>query len=133
MFTCLEGTRSLHPAFCKMGAWDSRYTPTILLAFPKCPTHLLMSPHLEFLLYTSPLPLLIIITTVIIVVAVVIIACMVSRFSCFQLCVTLWTVARRLLCPWDSPGKYWSGLPFPSPRDLPEPGIKPGSPALQAD
>ena len=27
---------------------------------------------------------------------------------------------------------YWSGLPFPSPGDLPEPGIKPGSPALQA-
>ena len=28
---------------------------------------------------------------------------------------------------------YWSGLPFPSPGDLPDPGIKPGSPALQAD
>ena len=28
--------------------------------------------------------------------------------------------------------EYWSGLPFPSPRDLPKPGIKPGSPALQA-
>ena len=27
----------------------------------------------------------------------------------------------------------WSGLPFPSPRDLPNPGIKPRSPALQAD
>jgi len=27
----------------------------------------------------------------------------------------------------------WSGLPFPSPRDLPDPGIKPGSPVLQAD
>jgi len=29
--------------------------------------------------------------------------------------------------------EYWSGLPFPSPGDLPDPGIKPGSPALQAD
>ena len=29
--------------------------------------------------------------------------------------------------------QYWSGLPFPSPGDLPNPGIKPGSPALQAD
>ena len=29
--------------------------------------------------------------------------------------------------------EYWSGLPFPSPVDLPNPGIKPGSPALQAD
>ena len=29
--------------------------------------------------------------------------------------------------------EYWSGLPFPSPGDLPDPGIKPTSPALQAD
>ena len=29
--------------------------------------------------------------------------------------------------------EYWSGWPFPSPRDLPNPGIKPRSPTLQAD
>ena len=29
--------------------------------------------------------------------------------------------------------EYWSGLPFPSPGDLPDPGIEPMSPALQAD
>ena len=29
--------------------------------------------------------------------------------------------------------EYWSGLPFPSPGDLPDPGIEPGSPALRAD
>ena len=29
--------------------------------------------------------------------------------------------------------EYWSGLPFPSPGDLPDPGIKPGSPTFQAD
>ena len=29
--------------------------------------------------------------------------------------------------------EYWSGLPFPSPGDLPNPGIKPASPALQVD
>ena len=29
--------------------------------------------------------------------------------------------------------EYWSGLPFPYPGDLPDPGIEPGSPALQAD
>ena len=29
--------------------------------------------------------------------------------------------------------EYWSGLPFPSPGDLPDPGIEPGSLALQAD
>ena len=32
-----------------------------------------------------------------------------------------------------NPKEYWSGLPFPSPGDLPYPGIKSGSPALQAD
>ena len=37
----------------------------------------------------------------------------------------------RLLCPWNLPGKkYWSGLPFPPPGDLPGPGIEPASPAL---
>ena len=29
--------------------------------------------------------------------------------------------------------EYWSGLPFPSPGDLSNPGIKPGSPTLHAD
>ena len=29
--------------------------------------------------------------------------------------------------------EHWSGLPFPSPGDLPDPGIEPGSPTLQAD
>ena len=29
--------------------------------------------------------------------------------------------------------EYWSGVPFPSPGDLPNPGIEPGSPAFQAD
>ena len=37
----------------------------------------------------------------------------------------------RLLCPCDFPGKnIWSGLPFPSPEDLSNPGIEPASPAL---
>ena len=40
----------------------------------------------------------------------------------------------RLLCPWNSPGKNTAvGKPFPSPRDLLDPGIEPRSPALQAD
>ena len=29
--------------------------------------------------------------------------------------------------------EYWSGLPFPSPGDLPDPGMEPRSPALEAD
>ena len=40
----------------------------------------------------------------------------------------------RLLCPWGfSRQEYWSGLPCPPPEDLPNPGIEPRSPALQAD
>ena len=37
------------------------------------------------------------------------------------------------LCMGFSRHEYWSGLPFPSPGDLPDSGIEPGSPALQAD
>ena len=48
--------------------------------------------------------------------------------------VTPWTVAHQApLSMGFSRQEYWSGLPFPSPGDLPNPGIKPGSPALQAD
>ena len=40
----------------------------------------------------------------------------------------------RILHPWDfSRQEYWSGVPFPSPGDLPDSGIEPGSPASQAD
>ena len=40
----------------------------------------------------------------------------------------------RLLCPWGfSRQEYWSGQPFPSQGDLPDPGIKPRSPTLQVD
>ena len=40
----------------------------------------------------------------------------------------------RILCPWGfSRQKYWSGLPCPPPRDLPNPGIELRSPVLQAD
>ena len=40
----------------------------------------------------------------------------------------------RPLYPWGfSRQEYWSGLPFLSPGDLPDPGIEPVSPALQAD
>ena len=47
---------------------------------------------------------------------------------------TPWTVARQApLSMGFSRQEYWSGLPFPSLGDLPDPGIKPGSPAVQAD
>ena len=45
-----------------------------------------------------------------------------------------WTVSYQApLSMGFSRQEYWSGLPFPFPGDLPNPGIKPGSPALQAD
>ena len=48
--------------------------------------------------------------------------------------VTPWTVAHQApLSVAFSRQEYWSGLPFPSPGDLPDPGIESGSPALQAD
>ena len=54
-----------------------------------------------------------------------------------QSCPTLatpWTVAREVpLSMGFSRQEYCSGLPFPSPGDLPDPGIEPMSPALQAD
>ena len=55
-----------------------------------------------------------------------------------QLCPTLrphGLQPARLLCPWDSPGKNTGGswLPWPPPGDLPNPGIKPRFPTLQAD
>ena len=47
---------------------------------------------------------------------------------------TPWTAARWAPLSVGFPKQeYWSGLPFPSPGDLPDPGIEPASPALQAD
>ena len=46
----------------------------------------------------------------------------------------LGTVAHQAPLSMEFPRQeYWSGLLFPSPADLPDPGIKPGSPMLQAD
>ena len=51
-----------------------------------------------------------------------------------QLFATPWTVAHQApLFMGFSRQEYWSGVPFPSPGDLPDPRIEPRSPALQAD
>ena len=53
---------------------------------------------------------------------------MLSRFSCVQLFVTPWTIAHQApLSMGLSRQENWSGLPFPPPGDLPDPGIKPSS------
>ena len=53
--------------------------------------------------------------------------------SCVQLFVTPWTIQRMYSTVHFSRAEYWSGWPFPSPGDLPNPGIEPRSPAFQAD
>ena len=55
-------------------------------------------------------------------------ACMLSHFHCVRLCATLWTVAHQAsLSMRFSRQEYWSGLPCPSPGDLPDPGMEPKS------
>ena len=55
----------------------------------------------------------------------------VKSLSRVQLFATAWTVAYQDPQSMGfSRQEYWSGLPFPSPGDLPDLGIKPGSPAL---
>ena len=62
-------------------------------------------------------------------------SCAVLTDSIMSDSATPWTEPTRLFCSGDSPGKNTegSGLPCPSPGDLSNPGIKPRSPALQAD
>ena len=58
----------------------------------------------------------------------------VKSLSRVQLFATPWTVAYQASPSMGfSRQGYWSGLLFPSPGDLPDPGIEPGSPTLQAD
>ena len=58
----------------------------------------------------------------------------VKSLSHVRLFATPWTVAYQAPPSMGfSRQEYWSGLSFPSPRDLPDPGIKPGSPEFQAN
>ena len=58
----------------------------------------------------------------------------VKSLSRVRLFATPWTVAHQVPLSMEfSREEYWSGLPFPSSGDLPDPGIEPGSPALQAE
>ena len=58
----------------------------------------------------------------------------VKSLSRVRLFATPWTVAYQAPPSMGfSRQEYWSGLSFPSPGDLPNPGIKPGSPALEAE
>ena len=58
----------------------------------------------------------------------------VKSLSCVSLFAVPWTVAYQAPPSMGfSRQEYWSGLPFPSPGDLPNSGIKPWSPTSQAD
>ena len=62
--------------------------------------------------------------------AVVVMVAVVCEFRRVRLFATPWTVARQAPLPMGFSGQeYWNGLPFPSPGDLPDPGIESGSPA----
>ena len=57
-----------------------------------------------------------------------------KSLSRVRLLATPWTVTHQAPPSMEfSRQEYWSGLPFSSPGDLPDPGIEPESPALQAD
>ena len=57
-----------------------------------------------------------------------------KSLSRVRLFATPWTVSYQTPPSMGfSRQEYWSGLPFPSPGDLPDPGVEPRSPALQAD
>ena len=57
-----------------------------------------------------------------------------KSLSRVRLFATPWTIAHQAPQSMEfSRQEYWSGLPFPSPEDLPNPGIEPGSPTQQAD
>ena len=58
----------------------------------------------------------------------------VKSLSRVRLFATPWTISYQAPLSMEfSRQEYWSGLPFPPPGDLPDPGIKPKSPTLQAD
>ena len=60
-----------------------------------------------------------------------VVVAIIQLLSLVQLFETPWTVAHQVPLPMEfSRQEYWSGLPFPTPGDPPDPGIKPTSPAL---
>ena len=57
----------------------------------------------------------------------------VAHTQLLQSSISLQSLPTRLLCPWNSVQEYWSELPCPPPGNLPNPGIEPRFPTLQAD
>ena len=58
----------------------------------------------------------------------------VKLLSCVQHFAILWSVAHQVPLSMGFPGKgFWNGLAFPSPEDLPDPGIKPMFPTMEVE
>ena len=123
---------------------DSHLPMTLILLPPYLPNSHIpclqqchpISEYLQNSLLVISLPLaicFIVLTAIIAVVIVIMKWSEVSSLSCVRLFVTPWTVAHQaLLSMGFSRQGYWSGLPFSSPGELPDLGIKPESPALHA-
>ena len=73
-------------------------------------------------------------TRLVAIVAALFLLLLLGRFSRVQLCVTLWTIALQApLSTGILQARVGQWVAMPSSRDLPDPGIEPESPALQAD
>ena len=72
-------------------------------------------------------------TKIYIYIHIYMLVCMLTCFSRIRLFATLWTVACQAPLSMEfSRHGYWSGLPFPPPGDLPNPGVKPATPESPA-
>ena len=107
-----------------------RYTrvPSILNPLPRYPSRLSQSTGFGCPVSYIKFPLVICFTYNNVYV------CVCQSLSCVRLFATPWTVACQApLSMGFFREEYWSGLPFPSPGDPPNPGIKPGSSRSQAE
>ena len=108
---------------CSQDCATTTFCNTFITPTKRHPTPI--SSHCPF--FPSPSPLLLLVHFVAMKVKV-------KSLSRVRLFVTLWTVAHQAPLSMEfSRQEYWSGLPFPSPGDLPDPGIEPRSSAFQAD
>ena len=101
--------------------------------FSPLPPTFIQVPNLLSLTLTQSFPSHCVVSFIVILLLLLLLL-LLSRFSCGRLCSTPWATAYQAPPPMGfSRQEYWSGVPLPSPGDLPNPGIKPRSPTLQAD
>ena len=112
----------------------SSTAPTVLIEAQTGPLFPEMRSSSWFSLPAENTPILVITILLLPSSSIQLLMLLLSWFSCVWLCATLWPAACQApLAVGFSRQGYSSGLPCPPPRDLPDPGIETGSPALQAD